>query len=74
MTRTPFFISALDWLSEHDRRFREARKLAELPPTRLADMGLTRADATRAFPGRSGNRPSDRAPQTLAPGVRSGTA
>lgn len=42
-------IGVLIWLVEADRRYREARKLREMPEFRLRDMGMTREDADAAF-------------------------
>lgn len=60
-TRTPIWLNALNWLAERNYQYREARKLAELPPERLADLGLTRAEADRAFLRKPFDREADRA-------------
>ena len=38
--RKPWALRLLDWLSERDRRYREAAKLRRLPKERLDDIGL----------------------------------
>lgn len=55
----PLWLRALAWLAARDAEWRAARKLATLPDHRLADMGMDREDAARAF-----DRP---APVTPAP-------
>ena len=45
--------------------YRQATKLRNTSDERLADMGLTRQDANRAFFSRYGNKPADRAPMAL---------
>lgn len=59
-TRTPLWLIILDWLAEKDSRYRQARALADMPAERLADIGLTRAEADRAFLRKPFDRPADR--------------
>ena len=54
----PLWLRALAWLAAGDADWRDARKLAALPDHRLADMGMRREDAARAF-----DRPAAPTPQ-----------
>lgn len=65
-TQTPIWLTALNWLVEKDRRYREAQTLKTMPYERLDDMGLTRKEADRAFLAKPFDRPADRAPMPLA--------
>ncbi len=47
-TKTNPALRLLNWLAEHDRHYREMQKLRRMSDARLADMGLTRADAETA--------------------------
>lgn len=67
MTRNaPIWLTVLNWIADADRRFREAQKLKSLSDEHLADMGMTRADADRAFLRKPVDRPADRAPLPLS--------
>lgn len=48
-TAKPFLLRLLDAYAAWDARQRDAHKLREMPDERLADMGMTRADARAAF-------------------------
>lgn len=50
------FARLLAWLIARDAAWRSARKLAEMPDERLADMGISRAEADTAFLRRFANR------------------
>ncbi|MDH3263294.1 MAG: DUF1127 domain-containing protein [Paracoccaceae bacterium] len=50
------FARLLAWLAARDAAYRSACKLAEMPDERLADMGITRAEADAAFLGRFATR------------------
>ena len=57
--KTPIWLTILNCLSVADLRYREARKLKSLSEEHLADMGITRADADRAFLRDRYSRPVD---------------
>lgn len=59
-TRTPTWLKVLNWLAARNSAYRQACTLAEMPPERLADIGLTRAEADRAFLRRPFDREADR--------------
>lgn len=63
---TPFWLTFLNRLAAADQRYRDERKLKSLPEHRLGDMGLTRADADRAFIRTRYSRPVDRTPMPIA--------
>lgn len=50
------FLTALDWIVTRDAAYRQSRKLNGMSDERLADMGLTRADAQGAFVDTPTNR------------------
>lgn len=45
----PFLLRLLFAVASWEARQREAHKLRNMPDERLADMGMTRADAENAF-------------------------
>jgi uncharacterized protein YjiS (DUF1127 family) len=63
-------IAALDWIATRDAAYRQARRLARCCDARLADMGLTRAEADAAFYSQiRGNRPVDQTRAVLTGGI-----
>ena len=48
-------IRLLKWLVEANRRYRETVKLRDMPEERLRDMGISPAEADRAFLRRFGD-------------------
>lgn len=62
---TPFWLTVLNRLAAADQRYRDAQKLKSLPSERLADMGMSRTDADRAFVRDQYNRPVDSIPLPL---------
>lgn len=59
MTHTPIWLKALNWLAEKDHSYRQAQTLRQMPSERLDDMGLTRAEADRAFLRKPFDRKAD---------------
>ena len=53
IARTFSLTGLVDWLIKADSRFREQQKLMRTPEHLLKDMGLTRADARRAYSRRT---------------------
>jgi len=45
----PFWLRALNWLSDRDAAYRSAQKLRSMPDERLDDMGITSEQADRLF-------------------------
>ncbi len=41
--------AVIGWFVEADRRYREFRRLRQMPDVRLKDMGMTRKEADHAF-------------------------
>ena len=58
----PIWLTILNRLASADQRYRDAQKLKSLPTERLVDMGMSRADADRAFLSDTYKRPVDSAP------------
>lgn len=65
MSRTPFWLRLLNRLAALDGRYREASRLRDMTDFMLEDMGITRAEADRAFLSSPVDRPADRAPLPL---------
>ena len=61
-------LNILNWIAEKDAIYRQATKLRNTPDERLADMGLTRQQANRAFFARYGHESADRQPMILRAG------
>lgn len=57
MPRTPLWLRLLNRLAALDGRYRQAARLRDMPDFMLEDMGITRADADRAFLSSPFDRP-----------------
>lgn len=66
MTRTSFWLRLLNRIADLDGRYRQAARLRDMPDFMLEDMGITRAEADRAFTRRPFDRPADRASLPLS--------
>jgi uncharacterized protein YjiS (DUF1127 family) len=64
-THTPLWLRLLNRLAAADYRYRQAARLRDMPDFLLEDMGISRADADRAFLQSPFDRPADRKPLTL---------
>lgn len=68
-TETPFWLRLLNRIAAADYRYRQAAHLHGLSDHMLDDMGITRAEADRAFVSSPFDRPADRAPMPLTRGA-----
>lgn len=66
-----YLLRVLNQLSDLDSAYRQRQKLKSMPGHRLADMGMTRANANRAFYGQRGMQ-ADNAPAPITTGLARG--
>lgn len=66
-----YLLRVLNQLADLDGAYRERQKLKSMPGHRLADMGMTRADANRSFYGQRGLQ-ADNAPAPITTGLARG--
>lgn len=69
MSRTPVWLRLLNRLAALDGRYRQASRLRNMSDYMLEDMGITRAEADRAFLSSPFDRPADRTPMPLTRGA-----
>ena len=64
---TSIWLTMLNFLAASDQRYRDSQKLKAMSDERLADLGLTRTDANRAFLSDKYSRATDRAALPITP-------